>query len=55
MRIGVGSTDTIADLHIDEGTLDLFQSLLLSVMAYAQGHACRINAHLAPAIRSIEP
>jgi hypothetical protein len=55
MRIGVGSTDTIADQDIDEQTLDLFQSLLASTMAYAQGHAARITGRLAPPPLRIEP
>jgi hypothetical protein len=55
LRIGPGSADTIADLDIDEGTLDLFQALLLSVMAYAQGHSSKISARLTPPTQLIEP
>ena len=54
MRIGPGSTDTIADLDVDAATLDLFQSLLMSVMAYAQGHAWPIKGRLAPPTARIE-
>ena len=39
LRISPGSTDTIADLDLDAETRDTFQSLLLTVMACAQGHA----------------
>jgi hypothetical protein len=55
LRIGPGHADTIADLDIDEQTLDLFQCLLASAMAYAQGHAARIAGRLAPPTTQIEP
>jgi hypothetical protein len=55
LRIGPGHADTIADLDIDEQTLDLFQCLLASAMAYAQGHTARITGRLAPPTTQIEP
>jgi hypothetical protein len=55
MRIGPGSTDTIADIDLDAQTLDTFQSLVLTVMAYAQGHAWPIKARLTPPTTALEP
>lgn len=55
MKIGVGSTDTIADIDLDAQTRDTFQSLLLTVMAYAQGHAWPIKARLTPPTTALEP
>ena len=55
MRIGVGSTDTIADIDLDAETLDTFQCLLATVVAYAQGHAWPIKARLTPPTTALEP